>query len=129
MFSREYEGSGFTRAYLRDARSVGVPKPSSVVVETRRLLARGESFVYAYYDGLDVVAHAHGFGEHYDAELRVCDRMVADLLTEMPRGTAVVVTSDHGIVDCRDGVTEVHPRCGRACRVGVGGASFPMVAR
>ena len=104
---RAYAGSGFTRAYLRDARHVGISRPSGLVVETRRLLADGEPFVYAYYDGPDVIAHAHGFGEHYRAELRACDRMIADLLTEMPRGTAVVVTSDHGLVDCTGSMTPV----------------------
>ena len=80
---------------------------SSLVVETRRLLAAGESFVYAYYEGLDMVAHEHAFGEHYDAELRACDRLMADLLTVLPRDTAVVATSDHGLVDCSDGLVKI----------------------
>lgn len=109
VHSREYKGSGFTRAYLRDARIVGISKLSSLVVETRRLVADGEAFVYAYYDGPDVIAHEHGFGEHYEAELRACDRLMSDLITEMPRGTAVVVTADHGLVDCSDSMTRVHP--------------------
>ena len=92
-----YCESGFSRAYLRDARRHGFKMLSSLVVQARRLLAAGESFVYAYYEGLDTVAHEHGFAEHYDAELRACDRLVADLLTVLPRGTALVVTSDHGL--------------------------------
>ena len=103
----EYRKSGFSRAYLRDARRFGYKMLSSLVVETRRLLASGESFVYAYYEGLDMVAHEHGFGEHYDAELRACDRLMADLLTVLPRGTAVVATSDHGLVDCSDGLVKI----------------------
>ncbi len=104
---KKYEGSGFTRAHLRGVRHIGIRKLSSLVVETRRLLVSGEPFVYAYYDGPDVVAHEHGFGEHYESELRYCDRLVADLLMASPRGTAVVVTSDHGLVDCTDSVTVV----------------------
>jgi predicted AlkP superfamily pyrophosphatase or phosphodiesterase len=63
-------------------------------------LARaGEPFVYAYYDGIDKVAHSSGLGERYDAELWVCDRLVADLIERLPAGTVLVVTADHGQVD------------------------------
>ncbi len=96
----EYRKSGFSRAYLRDARRFGYKMLSSLAVEIRRLVAAGESFVYAYYEGLDIVAHEHAFGEHYEAELRACDRVMADLLTILPKGTAVVALSDHGLVDC-----------------------------
>ena len=102
-----YRKSGFSRAYLRDARRFGYKMLSSLAVEVRRLLAAGESFVYAYYEGLDTVAHEHAFGEHYEAELRACDRLMADLLTVVPRGTAVVATSDHGLVDCSSGLRAI----------------------
>lgn len=102
-----YRKSGFSRAYLRDARRFGYKMLSSLAVEVRQLLAAGESFVYAYYEGLDIVAHEHAFGEHYEAELRACDRLMADLLTILPRGTAVVATSDHGLVDCSDGLVKI----------------------
>ena len=102
-----YRKSGFSKAYLRSARRVGYKALSSLVVEVRRLLRAGESFVYCYYEGLDVVAHEHGFGEHYDAELRACDALMADLLTALPRGTAAVATSDHGLVDCRDKLVRI----------------------
>ena len=103
----EYRKSGFSRAYLRDARVVGYKMLSSLAVEVRRLLAAGESFVYAYYEGLDIVAHEHAFGEHYNAELRACDRLMADLLTLLPKGVAVVAISDHGLVDCSAGLTKI----------------------
>jgi len=102
-----YSKSGFSRAYLRDARRKGYKLLSSLVVEVRHLLAQGESFVYAYYEGPDVAAHEYGFGEHYDAELRACDQLMADLLTAVPRGTAVVAISDHGLVDCTGGVVPI----------------------
>ena len=102
-----YRKSGFSRAYLRDARRFGFKMLSSLAVEVRRLLAAGESFVYAYYEGLDIVAHEHAFGEHYEAELRACDRLMADLLTDLPRGTAVIATSDHGLVDCSNGLLAI----------------------
>ena len=53
-------------------------------VEVRRQLAAGERFVYAYYGGIDKIAHERGFGEYYDAELRFADRLVADVLDALP---------------------------------------------
>ncbi len=96
----KYERSGFSRAYLRDARYIGCKTLSGIAEGILRLLRSGESFVYAYHDGIDVAAHKHGFGPKYDAALRACDKMVTDLLCGLPRGAAVVVTSDHGLADC-----------------------------
>ena len=49
-------------------------------------LRASEPFVYAYYDGLDKVAHEYGLGEHYDAELAWIDHTVDRLLAVLPRG-------------------------------------------
>lgn len=98
----EFERSGFTEAHLGGTRLRGWRTASSLVVEVRQLLAAGEPFVYAYYDGVDKVAHAHGLGEHYDEELRAVDRLVGDLLAVLPPGAVLVVTSDHGQVDVGD---------------------------
>ena len=72
-----------------------------------QLLAAGEPFVYAYYDGVDKVAHGHGFGPHYDAELVAADRLVADLIETLPAGAALVVTADHGQVSVGDAYVPV----------------------
>lgn len=105
-----YRKTGFSRAYLRDARRHGFKMLSSLAVTVRRLLRSGESFVYCYYEGLDVMGHEHGLGEHYEAELRACDRLVADLINVLPLGVALVVTSDHGMVECSNGITEIDRR-------------------
>lgn len=105
----EFSRSGFTQAHLRGGRLTGYRMPSTLVVETGRLLREGERFVYAYYDGVDKVAHEYGFGDPYDAELRSADRLVADILDACPTGTAVLVTADHGHVDCGDRLLPVHP--------------------
>ncbi|MFZ0665544.1 MAG: alkaline phosphatase family protein [Acidimicrobiales bacterium] len=95
----EFRATGFTAAHLDGARLVGWQVPSTLVVEVRRLLRENTPFIEAYYDGLDKVAHEHGIGEHYDAELRFVDRMVADLIDVLPAGACLVVTSDHGQVN------------------------------
>jgi len=95
----EFASTGFTAAHLTGVRLFGWSVPSALVVGVRRLLAAGETFVYAYYEGLDKVAHEHGLGDHYRQELRAVDRLVADLLEVLPPGAVLAVTSDHGQVE------------------------------
>ena len=94
----EFAATGFSGAHLAGAPLQGWRLPSALAVEVRRQLEAGAPFVYAYYDGVDKVAHDKGFGDHYDAELRATDRLVGDLRDALPEGAALVVTSDHGQV-------------------------------
>jgi predicted AlkP superfamily pyrophosphatase or phosphodiesterase len=104
----EFAGTGFTSAHLADVRFHGWRTTSTLVTEVRQLLHAGEPFVYAYYDGVDKVAHEFGFGTFYDAELRAADALVASLLDVLPRGAALVVTSDHGQVDVGRQLVALH---------------------
>jgi hypothetical protein len=95
----EFRGTGFTEVHLRGARFVGWHTTSSLVEHCRRLAAAGEPFVYAYYPGVDTIAHAHGLHDgFYDVELAAADRLVGDLISALPASCALVVTSDHGQV-------------------------------
>ncbi len=100
----EFVGTGFTDAHLSNIRFHGWRQVSTLVTEVRRLLVAGEPFIYAYYEGLDKVAHEFGLGEHFDAELVAVDRLVADVASTLPAGAVLVVTSDHGQVDVGDGL-------------------------
>ncbi len=103
----ELETSAFTEAHLRGSRPVGWRAASSIAVEIRRQLKLGERFIYAYYDGIDKIAHERGFGDFYDAELATVDAIVSHVLAAMPPGAALVVTADHGQVHVGGNV--VHP--------------------
>lgn len=94
----ELEGTGFTEAHLAGVKPMGWRAPSSIAVTVGRALDAGEPFVYAYYDGVDKIAHERGFGDYYDAELAAADRLVQSVAECLPRGTALVVTADHGQV-------------------------------
>jgi len=98
----EFAETGFTGAHLAGVRLYGWRMPSTLVTWARRLLADGEPFVYAYYDGIDKVAHEHGIGEAYDDEVAAADRLVGDLISILPSDACLVVTSDHGQVDVGD---------------------------
>lgn len=103
----EFAGTGFTDAHLPGVRLAGWRVASSLPVEIGRLLRGGEPFVYAYYDGVDKVAHDTGLGEHYDAELHAVDRLVGDVLVQLPPGAVLVVTADHGQVEVRSAPIEL----------------------
>lgn len=100
----EFRDSGFTRAHLEKTRLVGWRVASTLVAEISFALQRNEPFVYAYYDGIDKIAHEFGLDRHYDAEFGFVDRLVADVLEVLPPGAVLVVTSDHGQVDVGDDV-------------------------
>ncbi len=105
----EFLSSGFSGAHLSEVRFHGYRVPSSLVTELGRQLRAGEPFVYAYYDGIDKVAHEYGLGDFYDAELAAADRLVGDVLALLPPGAALVITADHGQVHVGDRVVELHP--------------------
>ncbi len=83
----------------------------------RRELEAGERFVYAYYGGVDKIAHERGFGEFYEAELegrRPTRRRSARCACRA--GAVLLVTADHGQVE----VGRQHHHAVRArCSTGV----------
>jgi hypothetical protein len=95
----DYGPTGFTAAHLGPAELHRWYTPAGLVTGVRQLVSAGAPFVYAYYEGIDKVAHAQGLDEHYDDELRAVDRLVADVLEVLPPGAVLVVTADHGQVD------------------------------
>jgi len=95
----EFRTTGFTEAHLRGLRIVGWNTSATLVEHCRRLVADGERVVYAYYPGVDSVAHEFGLHDGYfPAELAFVDRLVGELLDALPEGAALLVTSDHGQV-------------------------------
>jgi predicted AlkP superfamily pyrophosphatase or phosphodiesterase len=105
----DYGPTGFTAAHLGRVDLHRWHTPSGLVTTVRHLVRAGSPFVYAYYEGIDRVAHAEGLGEYYDDELRAADRLVADVLGALPAGTTLVVTADHGQVDVGNSVEVLGP--------------------
>lgn len=95
----DYGPTGFTAAHLGHAELHRWHTPAGLVTAVGQLAAAGKPFVYAYYEGIDKIAHAQGLGTYYDDELRATDRLVADVLDVLPPGAVLVVTADHGQVD------------------------------
>lgn len=105
----EFRDSGFTRAHLGGCRHVPYRMPSTLIAEIMHQLRSGEPFIYAYYDGIDKVAHEYGLDDSYDTELVFVDRMVEYLVGVLPPGAALVITADHGHVDVGERIITPHP--------------------
>ena len=95
----DFFNSGFTQAHQQGVREAPWHVPSSIPALVRRLLLEGEPLIYAYYEGVDRVAHATGLGQLYDAELGFVDWLVGETLSSMPAGAVLAVVADHGQVD------------------------------
>ena len=90
--------TGFTVAHLRGTDHLGWRHMSAIAVEIGEQVRAGRKFVYAYYDGLDSVAHDKGFGGFYDGELETVDYLVKSIISVLPSGAKLYVTADHGQV-------------------------------
>lgn len=94
-----FRRTGFTRAHLDGAPFVGWSTVSVLVEQCRRQVAAGAPLVYAYYPGVDSVAHEFGLhDDRYLAELAFADRIVGWILDALPAEAALLVTADHGQV-------------------------------
>jgi hypothetical protein len=94
-----FRDSKFTDLLYRGADFRGYHTTSGLVETCRVLVESGERFVYAYYDGPDLVAHVHGMRDgFFTREVRYCDGLVYQLLDALPERAALVVTADHGHV-------------------------------
>jgi len=92
--------SGFTRAVLRGARYVPGASIADRFEAALDVLAAGPALVYLYVPELDQAAHAHGWeSDRWLGLLEQLDAETASFERRMPRGTGVLVTADHGVVD------------------------------
>lgn len=91
--------TGFTQVHLRGGRLRYWHAMSSIVAKILGALEEGEPLVFAYYDGIDTVAHEFGLGDAYERELLMVDMLVGMLVEQLPARTALVITADHGQVE------------------------------
>lgn len=95
-----YAASGFTRAVLRGAEYRSGAKVADRFAEALRVVEAGPALVYVYVSELDQIAHSHGWeSDRWIAALEALDAEVAEFERRMPRGTGLLVTADHGVVD------------------------------
>ena len=101
--AKRYENSGFTRAVFRGAQYKGANLVADLISETKLALHKAPSFVYLYVNDLDTAGHSDGVGsEKWIAALSMIDQMVSQLMKEVPKGTRIWVTSDHGMINVEE---------------------------
>ena len=101
--AKRYENSGFTRAVFRGANYKGANVVADLVSETKLALQKSPSFVYLYVNDLDNAGHSDGVGsDKWLAALTMIDQMVSQLMKEVPKGTRIWITSDHGMINVQD---------------------------
>lgn len=96
---QRFDGSGLTRAVLRG----GTYLPAETLaqrVDRAAAAAREPGLVYLYWGQVDKVGHHAGWGSlAWGDELGTTDAELARLARSLPRGTLLVVTADHGMID------------------------------
>ena len=98
----EFERSALTRAGLRGGRFVAGRGLIARTQHAVRVLseAREPTLVYFYANELDKAGHRHGVGsDAWLHALEEVDAAVRRLVAQVPQGTLVLVTGDHGMVD------------------------------
>jgi hypothetical protein len=88
---------------FRGADYKGANVVADLVSETKQALQKTPSFVYLYVNDLDNAGHADGVGsDKWIAALSAIDQMVSQLMKEVPKGTRIWVTSDHGMINVEE---------------------------
>ena len=104
--AKRYENTGFTRAVFRGAQYKGANVVTDLISETKAALQKSPSFVYLYVNDLDSAGHSDGVGsDKWIAALAMIDHMVSQLMKEVPKGTRMWVTSDHGMINVEEKIT------------------------
>jgi hypothetical protein len=97
-----FEGSGLTRAALRGPAYVRAETlEQRVDAAVAALAASPRAMVNVYWGEIDKTGHARGWLSHeWASQLERIDAGLQDLRRRAPRDSLVVVTADHGMVDC-----------------------------
>ncbi len=98
---RHFDGAGLSEAGLRGGQYAGAESVGELVAATFDAVRRGErALAYVYLGTLDATGHRRGCtSAAWAHELTHLDLVVEQIANAVPAGSALVVTSDHGMVD------------------------------
>lgn len=97
----DFTDSGLTRAGLRGGtrvEAVGLHRTLEAAVAATR--GRGPTFVYAHHPDVDKAGHVFGVGsQEWCQALAAVDDELSRIAEHLPRGTTLIATADHGMID------------------------------
>ncbi len=98
---RSYEKSGLSMAALRGPQFKGADSLGTLAALTAEALAESDAaLVAAYHGDLDSTGHVYGVSSQaWEFQLSHVNRLVEQLASALPSGTALYVTADHGMVN------------------------------
>ncbi|WP_290870559.1 nucleotide pyrophosphatase/phosphodiesterase family protein [Hamadaea sp.] len=92
-----FEATGLTRRSTGNLGYIGATGADEMVAGVATALRSGARCVYAYLPDVDRAAHEHGAGSpEWRQAMSDVDKAVARLQEELPTGSALIVTADHG---------------------------------
>ncbi|MCU1529579.1 MAG: hypothetical protein JWP75_3342 [Frondihabitans sp.] len=96
-----YSASGLTKAILRGATYRSADRiPQRFEAAMSILRSEGRSLTYLYVPELDMAGHKSGWeSDEWAAALETVDAEVRHLVASLGPGQALLVTSDHGVLD------------------------------
>lgn len=107
--AKRYENTGFTQAVFRGATYRGANVLADMITETKAALSDKPSFAYVYINDLDSAGHSDGIGsDKWCAALSYVDQVAKALVTQLPRGTRIFLTADHGMVNVEEKIVLGH---------------------
>jgi hypothetical protein len=101
---RAYKKTGLTIAALRGPQFRGADSLGTLAALTAEALAESDrALVAAYHGDLDSTGHRYGVASQaWVFQLSHVNRLVEQLASALPMGTALYVTADHGMVNVAD---------------------------
>ena len=97
-----HEWSALTRAIGRGERFHAADSLEAVTDGALRLLNARRTLVFGYHPRLDAAGHVNGVASQaWKDELVAVDQAARQLTEQLPPGTLLVITGDHGMVDLR----------------------------
>jgi hypothetical protein len=96
-----FRGTGMTTALMRGAEYLAADSMGALAARAAAALAEnGRALVSVYHGDLDGTGHVFGVGsDAWSKQLAHVDKLAEHLAGELPPGTSLYVTGDHGMVD------------------------------
>jgi hypothetical protein len=108
----EYEGAAYNDVMTDGATRRGFTTMDDLFRQLRASARRNKRLVTAYWPDFDTHCHVHGIGHRKTLQhFTQLDKRLTAFAARLPKGTTLIVSADHGLVDAPHALRlEGHPR-------------------